>query len=397
MDRDEERIARNRRALKDAEIDVLVCALPMNVLLLSGYWPVVGTSLAVFTSEGKTAVIVPSDERVMADNGWADELRILEGGSLQELKSPLAAAMIPLAEIASATPKARIGFESDAVSEPSSYASMNLYGSTIEALVAGAFKRCTLVPAGDVLTRLRSNLTPSEIAKVKIACAIARKAYADGREKMREGLRETQAALAFRTRLADPGDEYGSVARADGFAFCMSGGNSYEAFAAYQRSRSRRLKIGDLALVHCNSYADGFWTDITRTFCLGEPDERTREMYDVVFKASRAAFAGIRPGVKARAIDAAAREMLNERGFGKEFVHGLGHAVGFHAIDHNAPPRLHPASPDILETGMAFNIEPAIYIEDFGGMRHCDMAVVTENGAELLTPFQSGIEQMIIH
>ena len=91
------------------------------------------------------------------------------------------------------------------------------------------------------------------------------------------------------------------------------------------------------------------------------------------------------------------REVLNERGFGKEFVHGLGHAVGFHAIDHNAPPRLHPASPDILETGMVFNIEPAIYIEDFGGMRHCEMAVVTENGAELLTSFQSGIEQMIIH
>ena len=104
----------------------------------------------------------------------------------------------------------------------------------------------------------------------------------------------------------------------------------------------------------------------------------------------------IRSGVEARSVDAAARGVLSERGFGKDFVHGLGHAVGFHAIDHNAPPRLHPASPDVLEIGMVFNIEPAVYIEGFGGMRHCDMVAVTKSGAEVLTPFQSDIEQMVV-
>jgi len=82
-----------------------------------------------------------------------------------------------------------------------------------------------------------------------------------------------------------------------------------------------------------------------------------------------------------------ARDVLRDRGFGQDFPHGLGHGVGFTAIDHNAYPRLHPASPDTLETGMVCNIEPAIYLRGRCGMRHCDMVHITEHGSELLTPF----------
>lgn len=92
----------------------------------------------------------------------------------------------------------------------------------------------------------------------------------------------------------------------------------------------------------------------------------------------------------------ARREILIEKGFGKQFVHGTGHAVGFHAIDHNAPPRIHPAASDVLETEMVFNLEPAIYIENYGCLRHCNMVRVTETGAEILTGFQNEIEDLII-
>jgi len=67
----------------------------------------------------------------------------------------------------------------------------------------------------------------------------------------------------------------------------------------------------------------------------------------------------------------------------------LGHGIGFAAISANARPRIHPASDEILETGMTFNIEPSIYIEGYGGARHCDMVAVTSNGMELLTDFQN--------
>jgi Xaa-Pro aminopeptidase len=176
----------------------------------------------------------------------------------------------------------------------------------------------------------------------------------------------------------------------------MSGPNSAEASAAYQLSRARELTDGDFALVHCNSYADGYWTDITRTFSVGEPDGRKREMYDAVFAARRAAFDSIRAGVKASDVDRAAREVLTQSGFGKQFKHGLGHGVGFAAINHNAAPRLHPESDDVLEAGMVFNVEPGIYLDGYGGLRHCDMVAVTEDGMEVLTPFQSSVEQLIV-
>jgi Xaa-Pro aminopeptidase len=113
-----------------------------------------------------------------------------------------------------------------------------------------------------------------------------------------------------------------------------------------------------------------------------------------VFAARAAALSAIRPGATGAEVDRAARSVLAERGYGPEFKHPTGHGVGFAAIDHNARPRLHPKSPDVLEPGMVFNVEPGLYFED-GGMRHCDMVAVTDNGAELLTPFLCDIEELI--
>lgn len=87
---------------------------------------------------------------------------------------------------------------------------------------------------------------------------------------------------------------------------------------------------------------------------------------------------------------------MKEHGFEEEFRHATGHGVGFAAINHNAPPRIHPKSRDILQPGMVFNIEPGIYIEGVGGMRHCDMVVVTEKGAEVLTPFQRNLDDFVL-
>ena len=78
---------------------------------------------------------------------------------------------------------------------------------------------------------------------------------------------------------------------------------------------------------------------------------------------------------------------MNKHGFSTEFKHATGHGVGFAATNPNALPRIHPQSPDILAAGMTFNIEPAIYIDGIGGMRHCDVVACTESGAEVLTDF----------
>jgi Xaa-Pro aminopeptidase len=173
----------------------------------------------------------------------------------------------------------------------------------------------------------------------------------------------------------------------------MSGPNAAKAHGAYARSRARRLKAGDLVLIHCNSYADSYWTDVTRTYRLGSGDER---LYDAVFAARSAALAAIQVGAKASAVDRAARAVLEARGLGRQFKHSSGHGVGFAAINHNALPRLHPKSDDVLEAGMVFNVEPAVYLDGLGGLRHCDVVALTANGAEVLTPFQAGPAELTI-
>jgi Xaa-Pro aminopeptidase len=225
------------------------------------------------------------------------------------------------------------------------------------------------------------------VERIRTACSLAANAFLQGARGLREGLTEAEAAALFRAPLS--AEAGAGVERAGGFAYCMSGPNAAQAHGAYARSRGRRLRAGDLVLVHCNSYADGYWTDITRTYRLGGGDDRPGRLCDAVFAARGAALGAIRVGARAADVDRAAREVLQGRGLGREFKHSTGHGVGFAAINHNALPRLHPKSADVLEAGMVFNVEPAVYLDGYGGLRHCDVVALTMNGAEVLTPFQA--------
>ena len=95
-------------------------------------------------------------------------------------------------------------------------------------------------------------------------------------------------------------------------------------------------------------------------------------------------------------MDATSREVLARHGYSDGFKHATGHGVGFAAINHNARPRIHPLSDEVLETGMILIIEPAVHIPGLGGMRQCNMVAVTETGSELLTQFQNAKADLIL-
>ena len=402
MTRDDVRVGTIRRALDEAGLDALICALPNNVLLLSGYWPVVGTALAVATREGRAVLIAPSDEMDLAERAMADEARKYQSaspGSLDEIGQDTLWLFLREAAVDLSIEKGRIGYERGPSFVPASYASIRLCGASIVDLLRRSLPDARLRPADDLLANLRATPTPAEAGRIRLTCRIAERAFLEGARQLREGMREGEAAALFRAPLTlplMPEDSQSGVRRADGFTACMSGVNSARGYGACARSRDRKLEPGDFVMVHCDSYADGYWAEITRTFVMGEAGPRKLEMYGAVHAASRAAMDAVRPGAKAADVDAAAREALVSRGFGDQFKHATGHAVGFAAMDYNTPPRLRPASDDRLEAGMVFNIEPAIYIEGYGGLRHCDMALVTETGVEILTPFQSSIEHLVL-
>ena len=399
MTRDEDRINRITNALERSNLDALVCALPTNVLLVSGYWPVIGTAVAVITRTGFVHVLAPEDEKELARASWADVVETFSFGSLAEIKTATDVLRAPLTRILSDIGRRGpnvVGCEMGAVVEPASYLGMHLFGTSIYELLVEISSADAVTSADDILRELRSVLTSSEQTSVRLACNIAASAFLHRGKSLRPSLKETDVSTLLRASLASHEGLANNGTRAGGSAFCMSGPNSAEAYAAYQRSRAREIQCGDLVLIHCNSYLNGYWTDITRTFCLGPVDERKQRMYEAIFAAREAALGAIRPGVKAADVDRAARVVIGDYGFAKAFKHGLGHGVGFAAINHNAIPRLHPASEDILQPGMIFNIEPAVYFNGFGGIRHCDMVLLTEHGPEVLTPFQSTLESLTV-
>jgi Xaa-Pro aminopeptidase len=382
-----ERTDRIQNALREYGIDLLVCALPSNVLMMSGYWPVVGTGVALAFSGGPISLLIPEDEADLTASGWADEVHTFKPASLQSVNTPADSIRTQLADLAGDR-RWRIGYEGGASSEPASYAAMYLYGGRMASLLATCSPGSVPIPADDMLTELRARKTKTEIERISTACDIARDAFSSVIGSMLPGNNEIDIANIVRDGLSKGLARFPGVRRADGFAWCMSGPNSALASAAYARSGRREIENGDLVLVHCNSCADGYWTDITRTFFAGEPDARAKAIFEAVSAARESALETIRPGVRAAAVDEAARRTMQQYGFAAAFKHSTGHGVGFGAISAEARPRLHPASPDILEPGMIFNVEPAAYFEGYGGVRHCDVVAVTEQGCDLLTPFQ---------
>jgi Xaa-Pro aminopeptidase len=387
--RDNIRIQRNRAALGENGLAGVVCGLPSNVLLLTGYFPVIGTSIAVATPD-RTFLLVPEDEKDLAAEGWADEVRAFESASLQWIK-PMVEAIEPALRdmlAGAALKRARIGYKSGDWLQPSSYAAAHFFGGAMLDLLTQCADSPEPVSAKVYLEELGLKKTPNELAHIGEACEIAGRAFEQTLAAIVAGKSEALIAGRLRELLLQPT----AARRADGFGYCMSGPNAAEAHKAYQRTTQRELREHDLVLVHCNSHVHGYWTDITRTYCLGAPNDRQRRMYDAVFEARQAALNAIKPGARARDVDQAARGVMARRDFGNQLVTPLGHGVGFAAVDHNAKPRLHPKSNDVLEPGMVFNIEPGIYFKGECGMRHCDMVVVTEFGAEVLTPFQDRAE-----
>jgi Xaa-Pro aminopeptidase len=391
------RAYRLRKALGEAKLSGLICALPKNVLLLSGYWPVVGTGAAIAFDDGSVELVVPEDEKELAQQGWASRIHTFQPASLANLNASWQALVQPLAAAANDLSGKRIGIETGEDSEPATYAAMNLYQGCIAKTIENALTGAQIEAADDLIKSLRSVKSDIELDGIRRACYLTRMAFEEAVPELRPGISELEAAENFRYAFKKKQGLVTETGRAEAFFWAMSGANSAKAHGAFARSRPQKLAEGDLVLVHCNTCVDGYWTDITRTFSLGNGDKRRKEIYSAIFEGRRAALKAIAPGRSGAEIDHAARSVLQERGFGKEFKHSTGHGVGFGAISPNALPRIHPESDDKLQAGMVFNVEPAVYIEDYGGIRHCDMVAVTDKGYELLTDFYCRREDLYLN
>ena len=144
----------------------------------------------------------------------------------------------------------------------------------------------------------------------------------------------------------------------------------------------KAFREGEIVTVDYGAMVEGYMSDITRNFALGRPDDKAMEINDILLKAHHEAAAALRPGIAGKDVDAIARKVITDAGYGENFVHGLGHGLGLEV--HEAP-RLSKTSTDILRAGDVVTVEPGIYIEGWGGLRIEDDYLITEDGAECLT------------
>ncbi len=149
------------------------------------------------------------------------------------------------------------------------------------------------------------------------------------------------------------------------------------------------MEAGDFLLIDFGTTIQGYHSDITRTFIVGEArEEKQRAVYEAVRAANEAARAAVRPGVSCADVDAAARDVITAAGYGDAFIHRTGHGLG---IDIHEVPSIAAGNSLELEPGMVFTIEPGIYLPDWGGVRVEDDVVVTADGCESLTGFDRNL------
>ncbi len=236
------------------------------------------------------------------------------------------------------------------------------------------FPHRKFVPAGGVVERLAAVKSEQEIAYIRRAAEISDRVFSRILKLIRPGVRELELAAEISHLHRSLGAE------ADAFEPIVAGGPR-GAFP-HARATDQALRSGTLLTLDFGCRVCGYHSDLTRTVAVGRISRTLRAMYDAVREAQEAAVECLRPGMAARQLDAAAREQLRRRGYGRYFVHSLGHGLGLRV--HELP-RVSAVSSDVLQAGNVITIEPGIYLPRIGGVRMEDDIVVREDGPEVLT------------
>ncbi|GHS88800.1 peptidase M24 [Synergistales bacterium] len=230
--------------------------------------------------------------------------------------------------------------------------------------------------ASSLIPSLRRTKDATEADAIRRAGVIARKAYDTVLEEVKVGMTESEFESRLLSEIKKGGGEKGWTH--DGF-IVASGKRSAMCHA---RPTQKAFEPGDIVTVDFGVTVEGYMCDVTRNFALRAADDKALEIDKILREAHAAAAAALRPGVSGKDVDAAARKVITDAGYGKNFIHGLGHGLG---LEVHESPRLSFLTQDILQAGDVVTIEPGIYIEGWGGLRVEDDYIITENGAECLT------------
>jgi len=335
-----DRADRLAASVADAGLDSLLVSELTNVRYLSGFSGtngacLVGPDTRVFLTDFRYT------ERAAAEvEGW--QVEIVSGEWLGGLAERF---------------EGRVGIEDD-----------HMTVRTAAKLKGAAADTVDLIDAGGKVEALRRIKEPSEINRIAAAAELTDALYNESMERGLIGKTEAEIASHVVARMREEGAEPSFP------PIVASGPNGASPHA---EPGPRVVGKGELVTMDMGALLDGYCSDCTRTFATGMLEDKANEIYEITLEANDKALAAVRAGAIGADVDAVAREIIREAGYGENFGHGLGHGVG---LEVHEGPRLGTNSEDVLAVGEVVTVEPGIYLSGFTGVRIEDLVVVGENG-----------------
>ncbi len=331
--------------LKDYGVNAALVITASNTFYLSGYE---STNCRILITNDKDYFFTDMRYLEEAKNAIGDRFEVLLGG-VEEIKGIVD----------------DLGVKALGVEENVSYGEYR----SLEDL----FKGVEFVAVDEAFSKIRAIKTEREISLIKTAQSVTETAFNEILPFIKEGVTEIEIAARLEYIMLKNGCElaFDSIV-----AFGENGSKPHA-----HRSE-RKLRRGEFVTMDFGAKYKGYCSDMTRTVALGAVDERKARAYNAVLEANKLAEKAIKIGEKCCDIDAVARNYLAKFSLDKFFSHSLGHSVG---VDIHEMPAFSPRCDEVLKEGMIITVEPGVYLEGDFGLRIEDMALVTKNGAEILT------------
>jgi Xaa-Pro aminopeptidase len=339
-----------------AGVDALLVGPGADLRYLTGYHalPLERLTLLVARRDGRHTLLTPALERARAEEaGLPPDVELVDIG---ETDDPFAVAARALDGLPG---DARLG------------AGDRLWSTFLlglqEALPAVRWLR-----ASEVTRELRMRKSPAEIDALRRAGAAIDRVHEQVAALLRPGRTEAEAGRDIADLIIAEGHSEVN------FVIVGSGPNGA---SPHHETGDRVLADGDAVVVDIGGTLDGYCSDCTRNYVIGGAPPGFVDAHDALEAAQRAACDAVRPGVTAREVDAAARQLLADTGYGEAFIHRTGHGIG---LEEHEEPYIVEGNDLVLEAGMTFSIEPGIYLPGRFGLRIEDIVVVTHDGVERL-------------
>lgn len=364
-----DRARRLKESISQTELDAFAIIPSPTLFYLTGlsFHLMERPVVAFFRSEDQPILVLPKLELSKAESGVVDFVFFAYEEDVQSRANAFVAAANELG-----SGKYKLGIEP-----------LRMRAFEMD-LLRKAMPGIDIIPAPEIMSDLRIIKDSGEIGAMRTAVSIAEKAMNETLPLIQVGMTERELAAELVIQLLRSGSE----SEVPFSPIVASGPNGALPHAV---PSDRKIRAGDLVVIDWGARAEGYVSDLTRTFAIGDIDQELEKIYDVVKAANQAGVDAIQPGISCGEVDLASRSTIEAAGYGEYFIHRTGHGIGLEA--HEGP-YIFAGNPKILSDGMTFTVEPGIYLPNLGGVRIEDNVVTTQDGGESLSTFTRALQKI---